>query len=339
VEGRRELTVVGRVASALSFRNASALWIFVGLFALFAVWVPDTFLTSTTWKTLLNEQAVTAILALAIVLPLSAGMFDLSVGASLGLGAILVAWLLEDQGASIPVAIGLTLVAGAAVGAANALLVLRARIDSFIATLGVSSLLGAIIIWISDSNQILGLSDRFRAIADSELFGVQYAVYYMLLLAVVLWYFLERTPSGRRVYATGGNPDAARLSGVRTRLIVGVAFTACGVIAVGAGIVLTSKLGTGDPTVGAGYLLPAFSAAFLGSTQFRNGRFNVAGTVVAVYVLAVGIKGLQLAGAPAWIPEFFNGAALLVAVGMSRFERNSLRTRPIRRLRRRKQPV
>lgn len=90
-------------------------------------------------------------------------------------------------------------------------------------------------------------------------------------------------------------------------------------IAAGVGLLLASRIGTGDPTSGPSFLLPAFSAVFLGSTQFRSGRFNVWGTVVAVYVLAVGVKGLQLGGAPVWIPDLFNGLALILAVGLAKF--------------------
>jgi ribose transport system permease protein len=106
----------------------------------------------------------------------------------------------------------------------------------------------------------------------------------------------------------------------------------CGAIAALAGVLISSRLGTGDPTIGPAYLLPAFSAAFLGSTQFRGGRFDVWGTVVAVYVLATGVKGLQLAGAPIWIPDLFNGVALLVAVGLAKYQRAAYRAGAVRRL-------
>ncbi len=103
-------------------------------------------------------------------------------------------------------------------------------------------------------------------------------------------------------------------------------------IAAFAGMLVTANLGTGDPTIGPAYLLPAFSAAFLGSTQFRGGRFNVWGTIVAVIVLATGVKGLQLAGAPIWIPDLFNGAALLLAVGLAKYETTASRAGAVRRL-------
>jgi ribose transport system permease protein len=130
---------------------------------------------------------------------------------------------------------------------------------------------------------------------------------------------LERTPLGRRIYATGGNIEAAKLAGVRTSVIIVGSLMVCGAVAALGGILLTARLGNADPTVGPSFLLPAFTAAFLGSTQFRRGRFNVWGTVLAVYVLAVGVKGLQLSGAPVWIPDAFNGAALILAVGMAAY--------------------
>jgi ribose transport system permease protein len=321
-----------KIARALSFRNISALYIFAVMFAVFSIWVPDTFLQWNTWKALLDSQAVTAILAIGLVVALSAGAFDLAIGAELGFGSIVVAWLLVDKGVPIVPTILLTLLAGALVGLANGLLIVKARIDSFIATLGMSSILLALIAWVSSSQQILGLSESFQKIGTTEILDLTLPFYLMLAVGLVVWYVLERTPLGRRVYATGGNIEAARLAGVRVAAVVVGALVACGVIAALAGVLVSANLGSGDPTVGPAYLLPAFSAAFLGSTQFRGGRFNVFGTIVAVIVLATGVKGLQLAGAPVWIPDLFNGAALLLAVGLAKYEATAGRAGAVRRL-------
>lgn len=305
----------------LSFWNVSALYVFALLFLVFSLWIPDLFLTTTTWRTLLNDQAFTAVAAVALVVPLAAGVFNLAIGLELGFAAMFVAWLLGKAGLPIPAAIVITLLVGATIGLISGLLVTRARIDSFIATLGVSSVLAAMVYWVSQGQQILGLGSGFQELATGKLFGIIYPVYYLLLIALCVWYVLEWTPAGRLVYATGGNREAARLAGVPTRLVITGSFVVCGVIAAIAGVLVSSNFATGDPTVGPSYLLPAFSAAFLGSTQFRNGRFNVWGTLVAVFVLATGVKGLQLAGAPVWIPDLFNGVALLLAVWLSRLER------------------
>lgn len=321
-----------KFARAVSFRNISALYIFVVMFAVFSLWVPDTFLQWDTWKALFDSQAVTAILAVGLVIALSAGAFDLAIGAELGFGSIFVAWLLVDKGVGLVPALILTLLAGAVIGLANGLLVTKVRIDSFIATLGVSSILLALIAWVSSSQQILGLGSSFEKLGGTEILGLTLPVYLMLAIGLVVWYVLERTPLGRRVYATGGNIEAARLAGVRVAAVVVCSLIGCATIAIFAGVLVSANLGTGDPTIGPAYLLPAFSAAFLGSTQFRGGRFNVWGTIVAVYVLATGVKGLQLAGAPVWIPELFNGVALLLAVGLAKFEATATRAGAIRRL-------
>lgn len=316
----------------LSFRNISAIYIFIVMFAVFSIWVPDTFLKWDTWKALIDSQAVTAILAVGLVIALSAGAFDLAIGAELGFGSILVAWFLANKGVPVVPAIALTLLAGALIGLLNGLLVVKVRIDSFIATLGMSSILLALISWVSSSQQILGLPEGFGKIGTTEIFGLTLPVYLMLVVGAVVWYVLECTPLGRRVYATGGNIEAARLAGVRVAAVVIGSLIACGTIAAFAGMLVSANLSTGDPTIGPAYLLPAFSAAFLGSTQFRGGRFNVWGTIVAVIVLATGVKGLQLAGAPIWIPELFNGAALLLAVGLAKFETTAARAGAVRRL-------
>ncbi|HEY6762142.1 MAG TPA: ABC transporter permease [Baekduia sp.] len=315
-----EATTSARVRRALSPRNIGAIYIFIALFVLFALWVPDTFLTKAVWRTLLDQGALTAMVAMALVLPLAAGAFNLAIGAELGFGAILVAWLLAKQDVPVVPAIAGTVAVGCAIGAISGLLITRARIDSFIATLGMSSVLLAGISWVSGSQQILNLGSSFSDVATGQLLGLTYPVWMMLMIALVLWYVTDRTAVGRRLHATGGNEAAARLAGVRTSRVIVLALVACGGITAFAGTLATARIATGDPTIGPAYLLPAYAAAFLGSTQFRGGRYNIWGTVVAVYVLATGVKGLQLAGAPVWIPDLFNGLALLLAVGMAKFQ-------------------
>jgi ribose transport system permease protein len=320
------------VLEKLSFRNISALYIFLAIFVLFSIWVPDTFLSQGTWRSLIDSQAITALIAVGLVLAVSAGVFNLAAGAELGLGAILVAWLLTTAGLPIWLSIVLAIVAGGAIGLLSGLLITVARIDSFIATLGVSSILLAGISWISADQQILNLDSSFQELAQTQIFSLTLPFWIMILVGILVWYLLERTPAGRQIYATGGNIEAARLSGIKTKRVIVLSMVGCGAIIALAGVLLTSTIGTGDPSVGPPYLLPAFTAVFLGSTQFRGGRMNVLGTIVVVYVLAAGIKGFQLAGAPTWIPDLFNGVALLVAVGMAKYQRRTQETHALLRL-------
>jgi ribose transport system permease protein len=321
-----------RALRALSFKNASAVYILVVLFTVYALWVPDTFLTIQVWKSLLASGAITALATVGLVLPLAAGVFDLAIGAEIGFGAIFFAWLLSKHGMPAGPAFLLTMAIGAAIGVVSGLLITKARIDSFITTLGMSSVLLALIAWVSDGQQILNLGATVQDVATGQLLGIVYPVWIMLFVGLVVWYVLQRTPVGRRVYATGGNAAAARLAGVRTSAVIVAVLAACGAISGLSGSLVSAQLVTGDPTIGPAYMLPAYAAAFLGCTQFRGGRYNVWGAVLAVYVLAVGVKGLQLGGAPTWIPELFNGAALILAVGMARSQRTAARNSAVRRV-------
>jgi ribose transport system permease protein len=313
----------GNPLKSLSFRNASALWVLVAIVLIFSYTIPDTFLARRTWTSLLDTQAIVAITAVGLVIPLSAGVFNLAIGAQVGVASIMVGWLLVPLGLPIPLALVLTLAAGALIGFLVAVLIVGFRIDSFIATLGASSLLLALVNFISGGRQILKMPHAFSDFGTDRLFGFTNTFLVMIALAIVVWYVLERTPLGRQVYATGGNLEAARLSGVPVVAIIIGSMIACGLLTGAAGILMTARLGNADPTIGPGFMLPAFTAAFLGSTQFHQGRFNVPGTVLSVYVLAAGIKGLQLSGVPTWVTDGFNGAALLVAVGLASAARDS----------------
>jgi ribose transport system permease protein len=146
-------------------------------------------------------------------------------------------------------------------------------------------------------------------------------IVYVLVLMVVLGVLLERTQFGRYIYAVGFNAAAARLAGLRVALLQTIALMIGGLIAAWAGIVLTAQLASSTPSSGDSYLLPAFAAVFLGSTQFRAPRFNAWGVVVAVFMLGTGQYGLLLVGAPSWTPDVFQGVALIAAVGLTRTSR------------------
>lgn len=301
--------------------NLSAVYLFVLMFVIFSVWLPDTFLTAGVWRSLLDNQALTALAAIAVVIPLAAGIFNLAVGAQIGFSSILVAALIQHLDLPPVTATLLTLVGGTMTGVVIALLVVKARIESIIATLGMSSVLIALTAWVSDSRQILELGTDFQQFAVARVAGITMSTWLMIIVAGIAWYILECTPAGRRVYATGGNKRAAEFAGVRTTPVIIAALAAGGAIAGLTGALASARTGTGDPTLGPGFLLPAFAAAMLGSTQLKRGRFNIWGTVISVYVLATGITGLRLAGAPVWIPDLFNGAALLVAVAVTARQR------------------
>jgi ribose transport system permease protein len=296
----------------------SGVFIWAALILLFGILEPQTFLTSQTFHSVLSEQAITAMMALGLLLPLAAGVFDLSIASMMGVAVMLCAWLQASAHLSPVLAIVLTLLAGMVVGGVNGFVVVRLGVDSFIATLGMSSILLAAVQVINGGQQIVeGIPTSFTALANKQIFSISLPFFYMLALALILWYVTEYRPVGRYIYATGSNPDAARLAGVRTSRLRVLALMTSATVASLTGIIFLATVGSASPESGTPYLLPAFAGAFLGATQIKPGRANVLGTLLAVYLLATGVKGLQLAGAQVWVNDLFNGVALILAVAMA----------------------
>jgi ribose transport system permease protein len=306
-------------ARKLAPGNISVVYIYVVVFIVFALWIPNLWLSWSTFTSTLNISfAVPTMVALALVLPLLAGLYDLSVGATMSATGITVAWLLVHQHWATVPAILVTMLLALAIGLINALLVVGIRISSFIGTLAMSAVLLAYSTWRSNSEQLTGFPQAFSNFGTKNVVGgVQEQVFFVLVIAVVLWVVAEHTPAGRFFQATGANEDAAKLAGIRTARYQFAGLVASSLIAGFAGIVLTASVGAGESDIGSPYLLSAFAAAFLGATQFK-GRFNVWGTVAAVWVLASGVQGVTLAaGSTAWLNNLFFGVALIAAVGSS----------------------
>ncbi len=295
----------------------SGLYLWAAFIIIYAIWVPATFLTGTTAKSIAADEAVTGVLALSALFPLAAGAYDLSIAQNLGFSALICGALMTWSHVPVVLAILITLAGGAGIGMINGFLVAIVGVNSFIATLGMTSVLLAVGEALASGLYVGPFPSGFQKITQHSLVGIPTITIYLVVLAVIAWYALEHTPIGRRTYATGANPEAARLAGVRTTTFTFWTFVVSGFGSSLAGILLASQVGTVDQTIGPAYLLPAFAACFLGTTQLKPGRFNVWGTVVALYLLATGVKGLQLAGGQLWITDLFNGIALVGAVSVA----------------------
>lgn len=307
---------------SLSYRNIGAVYVWLLLIVIFTIWKPSLFPTDQTAKSVVNQYAITGLAALAVVMPLAAGVFDLSIGATIGFAGVFAGWALNTLGLPVGLAVALTLVAGLAIGTLNAIVVVKMNIDSFIGTLATGSIIGAATLWVSSDEIITGkVSGTFTKIASTDIAGVQLPVIYMLVAMLVLGFVLEQTVFGRRVYASGYGPEVSRLVGLRVGRIRTLSLLFSGLLGSFAGVALASRIGSADPSVGPEYLIPAFSAAFVGASQFRHGRFNPWGTVVAVLMIGTGSVGLLLAGTPNWTPQVFQGAVLIAAVGITQLQR------------------
>lgn len=307
----------------LSFNNIGAIYVWALIIAVFWYLEPDTFGSPETARIVLNDGAVTGLVALSLIVPMSAGVFDLSIGGTLGVTSIVTAKLLADTSASPATAIAVALLVALGIGLVNAVVVVVFKIDSFIGTLASSSLLGALVLMVSDNKSIASprLIGDFTQIARTKVLGITAPVFYLFAVALILWFLLEHTATGRSLYAIGFGRETARLSGIKTERLRFMALLVSAFISGLAGVVLTARITVGSPTIGPPFLLPAFAAAFVGATQLRGGRFNVWGTLIAVYLIGTGSTGLSLAGAPIWAPQVFVGITLIIAIGLTGVKR------------------
>lgn len=302
----------------LKFNKYSALYLWAAFMLYFGLTKPETFLTWTSFKLVLIEAVFNGILALAFLIPLATGTFDLSIGAMMSMSLVISATLVSNGTTSGPVAMLIALSACALAGFLSGFLVVRLRVNSFIATLGMSQVITAVVLRTSSQSINAAFSDTYRNIGRAELFGLPRYMYYLAILATIVWYVFEHTPVGRHMFATGGNPEAARLAGVRTDRLIWGSLVASALIAGFAGTVYSWKIGNYAQTVGPGYLFPAIAAVFFGASQLKF-RANVWGTFIALYALAWGIKGLQLTfiSNTRWIEPLFQGVSLLAAVSLA----------------------
>lgn len=295
----------------------SGLYLGAVFIIVFGLLKPDLFLTETTLHSVASQQAITAILGLAVMVPLAAGAFDLSIGATTNICAVVVVQMQTQNHYGMWLSIAIAVGTGFVIGVMNGFFVVKLRVNSFIATLGSATILDAVQqIITNQSTPSPPTSSTWLSLTQHNILGFQSIVLYVLVLAVFLWWVMAHTPVGRYFYASGGNPEAARLTGVRVDRWVWLSFIASGTLSGVAGILYASYIGA-SLNFGAALVLPAYAAAFLGSTQVKPGRFNVWGTIVAVYVLAIGIQGIQLLTSVQWLNSMFNGTVLVLAVAFA----------------------
>lgn len=295
-------------------------WLVVIL--VFGILRPTTFLSWPNFSTIFGSQAILVVLTLGLIVPLTAGDYDLSIAGNLTLSSMTIAVLNVYFHWPILLAVFAALAVGLLIGAINAFIVLYFRINSLIVTLGMGTFIHGITLWISNSNTISGIDFSIaQAVIVTRLFGIPMAFYYALLVAAIIWYVFTYTAAGQRLLFVGRGREVARLSGIRVDQVRAITFLVSGVLGSVAGILFVGTLGAADPNSGLSYLLPAFAAAFLGATSITPGRFNPIGSVIAVYFLVTGITGLSILGISTFVQDLFYGGALVVAVALSQVVR------------------
>jgi ribose transport system permease protein len=316
------VSTADRVKAFLSPSNIGGVYVLLVMIVIFSIWVPDIFPEWDTAKQIMNTNAINALVALALVIPLSTGVFDLSVPYTMTLSGVLCTYAMVNSGQPLIVGCIIAMGASVLVGVLNGVVVVVGKIESLIGTLATGFLVQAMVKWRTGSRNVSGveLSGSFTNIAQKAFGGLTLPVFYAVILATIIWYTLEHTATGRRIYATGFNKEATRLASVRTERLRFGSLIVSSTLAGFAGLVLASNLGSGSPSAGTTYLLPAFAAVFLGATQLKHGRFNAWGTIIAVLILGTGTTGLGLAKVDQWAQDVFTGVVLIAALALTGFE-------------------
>jgi ribose transport system permease protein len=297
-----------------------------GLLVLLAVEVvtfsllrPETFATLANWQSIASSQAVLAVAALALMPALLSGRFDVSIGGILGVCSIACGAMISKHEVNWILAIVLTLMLGGCIGLFNGVMVAYFGVNSIIGTLGMGSVLGGLIIAYTHGQPISeGLPGTLTNLGAKLFLHVPTLFIIMLVIAAATWLAFTQTPFGRRVSALGSNISAARLSGIPVKRVMALSFTAGGVLAAAAGVLMIGQLGSANPNVGSlNEILPALAAVFLGATTWRPGEYTVMGTLIALFFVGTTISGLALLGTQPWVTDVFNGSAVIVAIAIS----------------------
>lgn len=313
-----------RAAAALA--KYGTIFGLVVMVIVFSTLAPDTFPRYDNFINILNQASLTAIIAAGLTVVLIVGEFDLSIGYVASFAGVLVTGLLVSNGFPIPLAILAVVAIGGAFGLANGWLVSKLRVNAVIATIGSGTILVGINYAYTNGNPVTtGVPQGFLDVGSGRLAGIPYNVLFMAVVLGLLWVVLNRTDVGQRIQAVGGNPEAARLSGIRVDRVKMLAFALCSACAALTGLLLAAAIGSGQTSAGDSYLLSSFAAVFLGSATLRDGEFHIVGTFVGVLVIGVGLNGLALVGAPTFYQYILQGGFLVGAVALSSVARRYTR--------------
>ena len=284
----------------------------------FSLSKPNVFPSTTNLTNILNQSALTAIIAGGLTLALIVGEMDLSIGFNASMAGVLVTGLIVEQNFPVWLAISSVILIGAFVGFINSIIVTKLKVNSVIATLGTGSIVQGITFAYSQGVPIAsGVPAAFKNISLGRTFSIPNNILIMLGVLFILWILVNRTEWGQQLQATGGNIEAAKLSGIRVDNVKSMAFMITGAAAALTGILLASLIGSGTARAADGYLMASFAAVFLGSATLKDGEFHILGTLIGVLIIQIGFNGMAIFGVPVFYQDIFRGAILILAVGLS----------------------
>ena len=310
------------VRKFLKNKTTSIFLIFLGMCLVLGIVRPNFF----KYENLLSVSGVaayTAIFAFGELLVILEGGIELTIGSTIGLSGVIACMLITKLSMPIPIACLITLLAGALVGAANAFLVNFIGLPPYIATMGMSQVIKSVALLVTDARPVMGVGADYIWIGKGTLLKIPVCVWILIIVAVALGLFLKKTVPGRQLYAIGGNPEAARFSGINVIKLKSFAYITAGCCSALAGIIISAKLGSAQGATGAGYESDAIASTIIGGTSFTGGIGTVFGTVIGACIMAVIRNALVLLAVSPYIQSMIIGLIIIIAVTIDTLRQRS----------------
>jgi ribose transport system permease protein len=306
-------------------RRYGLLVAFAAVIVVFSFINPGTFLTFDNLAVVVNSAYSLALIAVGLTVVLIAGEFDLSIGAVGSFVGMVGTGIMTHDSQPFYVGILVGLAIAGAIGLVIGLSVTKLRVASLIATLAASTIVAGLTFWYGGGVAVYNnIPTSFQRLGNNAIWQLQGVVVVVAVGSLLAWTLMEKTDFGRRVYAVGSSPLAARMSGVNNDRVKTITFILCSVFAGATGLLIAASSNSAAPTAADGLLLPAFTAAFLGAVVFRESEFNIGGTLVAVLLLTTIDNGLAQSGAAIWVSSVVKGILLVAAVALSGLGRRAL---------------
>lgn len=303
------------------FQSYGTIVALIAIIVIFSMLSPKSFFTVNNAINITRQIALLVLISIGATMVMSINEFDLSVGGVASLGGVMAA-LMAVAGLPLPLCFILPVLISAAIGWINGWIVARFRVLSFITTLGMSTILSGIIYWLTGGATVFQkIPKGFTWLGTYKIGSIPLLSVIMVLFVVVFWFIMRHTILGRKMYAIGGNEEAAKVSGINVRLYKNIAFALCAVLGCITGMLIASRVGSANTTAGDGYFLKSYAAVFIGCTVSKKGVPNVIGTLIGAAILGILANGLTMLQMPTYMQDIITGFIIIFAVIMQKVGR------------------
>jgi inositol transport system permease protein len=294
-----------------------------GLICLIISLITPQFLTVSNWTIIVTQVSINALLAFGVTFVIITGGIDLSLGSIVAVAGVTSAMLAHPDSNSVLIPISMGLLAGLLMGAFNGFIITKSKIAPFIVTLGTMTIGRGLALILSDGRPVSNLSDSFNYLGSGTVLGIPVLILIFIVVFALCSIILSKTILGRYIYAVGGNEQAARASGINIDRVKLSVYSISGLLAGLAGILLASRITTGQPNAGAGFELDAIAAVVIGGTSTTGGRGSMTGTLVGVLLIGVINNGLDLLNVTSYYQQVVMGIIIIGAVVLDSLNQKS----------------